>query len=103
MLAKATAGESDSNFLYTTASEFVEIYVGVGAKRIRDLFTQARKNSPCIIFIDEIDGIGIQRRNKFDNEQASDQERNTTLNQVDKSRPSLPCRSCPPPDLDFLS
>jgi len=58
MLAKATAGESHSSFLYTTASEFVEMYVGVGAKRIRELFTTARKQSPCIIFIDEIDGMG---------------------------------------------
>ena len=82
MLAKATAGESDSNFLYATASEFVEMYVGVGAKRVRELFQTARKNSPCIIFIDEIDGIGVQRKNKLDLESGSDQERNTTLNQV---------------------
>lgn len=58
MLAKATSGESDSAFLYTTASEFVEMYVGVGAKRIRELFSKARKLNPCIIFIDEIDAIG---------------------------------------------
>ena len=58
MLAKATAGESHSSFMFTTASEFIEMYIGVGAKRIRDLFKKAREISPCIIFIDEIDGIG---------------------------------------------
>ena len=66
MLAKATAGESNSNFLYTTASEFVEMYVGVGARRIRDLFEKARRSAPCIVFIDEIDGIGFKRSSKFD-------------------------------------
>lgn len=64
MLAKATAGESNAAFISTTASEFVEMYVGVGAKRVRELFTNARKFSPCIIFIDEIDGIGSRRKNK---------------------------------------
>lgn len=64
MLAKATAGESNANFIFTTASEFVEMYVGVGAKRVRDLFTQARRHAPCIIFIDEIDGVGSRRKTK---------------------------------------
>ena len=64
MLAKATAGESNASFMFTTASEFVEMYVGVGAKRVRDLFATARKNAPCIIFIDEIDGVGFRRKNK---------------------------------------
>lgn len=63
MLAKATATESNSNFLYVTASEFIELYVGIGAKRVRDLFKKARELSPCIIFIDEIDGIGGKRSN----------------------------------------
>lgn len=71
MLAKATSGESNSSFLYATASEFVEMYVGVGARRVRDLFAKARKISPCIIFIDEIDGIGAKRSN-FNGEGASD-------------------------------
>lgn len=81
MLAKAVSGESNCSFLYTTASEFVEMYVGVGARRVRDLFAQARKNAPCIIFLDEIDGIGAKRSNNS-GEGASDQERSTTLNQL---------------------
>lgn len=71
MLAKATAGESSAKFLYTTASEFIEMYVGLGAKRIRELFKKARQLQPCIIFIDEIDGIGI-RRNQRQEDQMSD-------------------------------
>ncbi|KRW99957.1 P-loop containing nucleoside triphosphate hydrolase [Pseudocohnilembus persalinus] len=83
MLAKATAGESNSQFLYTTASEFVEMYVGVGAKRVRELFSQAKRKAPCIVFIDEIDGLG-QKRSQFSGNDAggSDQERATTLNQL---------------------
>ena len=65
MLAKAIAGESNCNFLYATASEFVEMYVGVGAKRVRELFHRARKNAPCIVFIDEIDGIGTRRKSRY--------------------------------------
>jgi len=64
MLAKATATESKSAFLYVTASEFIELYVGVGAKRVRELFKKARELNPCIIFIDEIDGIGGKRANQ---------------------------------------
>lgn len=80
---KATAGESNSSFLYCTASEFVEIYVGMGQKRVRELFDQARKCSPCIIFIDEIDGIGMRRERQWSGDQGgADQERSATLNQV---------------------
>jgi cell division protease FtsH len=82
LLAKATAGESESSFLYCTASEFVEIYVGMGQKRVRELFDHARRNSPCIIFIDEIDGIGMRRERNFGGEKGADMERSTTLNQV---------------------
>ncbi|KAL4464409.1 hypothetical protein ABPG72_010896 [Tetrahymena utriculariae] len=82
MLAKATAGESNANFIFTTASEFVEMYVGVGAKRVRDLFSKARKFAPCIIFIDEIDGVGSRRKKNDSDQQGADMERATTLNQL---------------------
>eukprot|EP01017_Pseudomicrothorax_dubius_P042250 TRINITY_DN6878_c0_g1_i1.p1 TRINITY_DN6878_c0_g1~~TRINITY_DN6878_c0_g1_i1.p1 ORF type:complete len:314 (+),score=46.90 TRINITY_DN6878_c0_g1_i1:38-979(+) len=81
LLARAAAGESNSAFLYCAASEFVEMYVGVGAKRIRDLFAKARSLAPCIVFIDEIDGVGA-KRNVHHGEMGSDNERSTTLNQL---------------------
>lgn len=61
LLAKAIAGEANVPFIYASGSDFIEKYVGVGAQRVRDLFNKARKKSPCIIFIDEIDSIGGQR------------------------------------------
>ena len=61
LLAKAAAGEANVPFLYMSGSDFVELYAGVGAKRVRELFAEARKNAPCIIFIDEIDAIGKKR------------------------------------------
>ena len=61
LLAKAIAGEAGVPFLYASGSDFIEMYVGVGAKRIRELFAKARKQSPCIVFIDEIDAIGGKR------------------------------------------
>ena len=61
MLAKATAGEAGVPFFFVSGSDFVEIYVGVGASRVRDLFEEAKANSPAIIFIDEIDAIGKKR------------------------------------------
>lgn len=61
LLAKALAGEAGVPFLYMNASEFIEQYVGVGAKRVRELFKNARKNAPCIIFLDEIDAVGTDR------------------------------------------
>lgn len=63
MLARACAGEAGVPFLYVSGSEFVEVYVGVGASRVRDLFKQAKKQAPAIIFIDEIDAIGRKRDN----------------------------------------
>lgn len=57
LLARAIAGEAGCNFIYCTGSDFDEMYVGVGAKRVRKLFKEARKNTPCIIFIDEIDSL----------------------------------------------
>ena len=61
LLAKAIAGEAEVPFLYASGSDFIEMYVGVGAKRIRELFAKARKQAPCIVFIDEIDAIGGKR------------------------------------------
>ena len=79
LLAKATAGESQVPFFSISGSEFVEIFVGVGASRVRDLFQNARKNTPCIIFIDEIDAVGKARgKNSF----GGNDEREGTLNQI---------------------
>merc|ERR1719269_96040 len=61
LLARAVAGEAGVPFISASASEFVEMFVGVGAARVRDLFGEAKKNAPCIVFIDEIDAIGRQR------------------------------------------
>ena len=58
LLAKAVAGEAGVPFFSISASEFVEMFVGVGASRVRDLFTEAKKNAPCIVFIDELDSVG---------------------------------------------
>ncbi len=78
LLAKAFAGEAGVPFYSISGSEFVEMFVGVGASRVRDLFEQAKKNAPCIIFIDEIDAIGKSR----DNQLSSNDEREQTLNQL---------------------
>lgn len=78
LLAKSAAGETNSSFIAMSGSEFVEMYVGVGAARVRSLFELARDNSPCIIFIDEIDSIGQNRDDRFDRSS----ERDATLNQV---------------------
>ena len=75
-LASAVAGETDSSFFNVTGSEFVEKYVGVGAKRVRTLFEKARKEAPSIIFIDEIDAIGARRHSESNN------EKDQTLNQL---------------------
>lgn len=79
LLAKATAGESGVPFFSVSGSEFVEMFVGVGPSRVRDLFSNARKNTPCIIFIDEIDAVGKKRgQGVF----GGDSEREATLNQI---------------------
>ncbi|KAI9803656.1 MAG: AAA ATPase afg3 [Piccolia ochrophora] len=80
LLAKATAGESAVPFFSVSGSEFVEMFVGVGASRVRDLFAKARKNTPCIIFIDEIDAIGKSRAKQ--NFGGGNDERESTLNQI---------------------
>lgn len=80
LLAKATAGESGVPFFSVSGSEFVEMFVGVGPSRVRDLFGEARKNTPCIIFIDEIDAIGKSRAKQ--NFGGGNDERESTLNQI---------------------
>ena len=81
LLAKAVAGEAQVPFFSISGSEFVEMFVGVGASRVRDLFKQAKEKAPCIIFIDEIDAIGRSRgRGAFMN--SSNDERESTLNQL---------------------
>tara|TARA_B100001121_G_scaffold241873_1_gene216140 strand:+ start:6422 stop:8314 length:1893 start_codon:yes stop_codon:yes gene_type:complete len=77
MFAKAIAGESGVPFMYVSGSEFVEMYVGVGAARVRDMFNKARDNSPCVVFIDEIDAVGKRR-----SASGRDSERDQTLNQL---------------------
>ena len=79
LLAKAVAGEANVPFFSITGSDFVEMFVGVGASRVRDLFKQAQQNAPCIIFIDEIDAIGKSRDAKYG---GSNDEREQTLNQL---------------------
>lgn len=79
LLARATAGEAGAPFFYLSGSEFVEMFVGVGASRVRDLFERAKKQAPCIIFIDEIDAVGRQRGAGLG---GSHDEREQTLNQI---------------------
>ena len=79
LLAKAVAGEAHVPFYSLAGSDFIELYVGVGASRVRDLFNEASKNAPCIIFIDEIDAIGRSRDNKYG---GGNEEREQTLNQL---------------------
>lgn len=81
LLAKATAGESGVPFFSVSGSEFVEMFVGVGPSRVRDLFAMARKTTPCIIFIDEIDAIG-KARGKAGGMGGGNDERESTLNQI---------------------
>ena len=79
LLAKAVAGEAQVGFLSISGSDFVELYVGVGASRVRDLFDQAKKTAPCIVFIDEIDAVGRQRGTGLG---GGHDEREQTLNQL---------------------
>ncbi|XP_069673889.1 ATP-dependent zinc metalloprotease FtsH 3-like [Periplaneta americana] len=79
LLAKAVAGEAGRPFFSVSGSDFIEMYVGVGASRVRDLFDNAKKNAPCIVFIDEIDAIGKKRGSNFG---GGNDERDNTLNQI---------------------
>ena len=79
LLAKAVAGEANVPFFSLSGSEFVEMFVGVGASRVRDLFEEAKKNAPCIVFIDEIDTIGKSRDSRYG---GGNDEREQTLNQL---------------------
>ena len=79
MLARAVAGEANTPFFSISGSEFVEMFVGVGASRVRDLFAKAKKNSPCIIFVDEIDAVGRRRGSGMG---GGHDEREQTLNQI---------------------
>ena len=79
LLAKAVAGEANVPFYSISGSDFVEMFVGVGASRVRDLFDQAKKNAPCIVFIDEIDAVGRQRGAGLG---GGHDEREQTLNQL---------------------
>ena len=79
LLAKAVAGEANVPFYYISGSDFVELFVGVGASRVRDMFKQAKHNAPCLIFIDEIDAVGRQRGTGLG---GGHDEREQTLNQL---------------------
>merc|ERR1719161_229233 len=79
LMAKALAGESGVPFIQASASEFIEMFVGVGASRVRDIFKQAKEKAPCIVFIDEIDAIGRQRGAGMG---GGNDEREQTLNQI---------------------
>ena len=82
LLARAVAGEAGVPFISASGSEFVEMFVGVGAARVRDLFGEAKKNAPCIVFIDEIDAVGRQRAGSGRNGGGGNDEREQTLNQI---------------------
>src|SRR6185437_10490495 len=79
LISRAVAGEAGVSFYSISGSEFVEMFVGVGAARVRDLFKEAREHAPCIVFIDEIDAVGRQRNNSG---MSSNDEREQTLNQL---------------------
>ena len=88
LLAKAVAGEANVPFFSISGSDFVEMFVGMGASRVRDLFQQAAKVAPCIIFIDEIDAVGRSRDNRFGNNSEQEQTLNQLLSEIDGFEPS---------------
>ena len=88
LLAKAVAGEANVPFFSMSGSDFVEMFVGMGASRVRDLFQQAAKVAPCIIFIDEIDAVGRARDNRYGNNSEQEQTLNQLLGEIDGFEPS---------------
>lgn len=88
LLAKAVAGEAGVPFFSISGSDFVEMFVGMGASRVRDLFQQAAKVAPCIIFIDEIDAVGRSRDTRYGNNSEQEQTLNQLLNEIDGFEPS---------------
>ena len=88
LLAKAVAGEANVPFFSISGSDFVEMFVGMGASRVRDLFQQAAKVAPCIIFIDEIDAVGRTRDSRFGSNTEQEQTLNQLLNEIDGFEPS---------------
>ena len=88
LLARAVAGEADVPFFSISGSDFVEMFVGMGASRVRDLFQQAAKVAPCIIFIDEIDAVGRSRDNRYGNNSEQEQTLNQLLSEIDGFEPS---------------
>ena len=89
MLAKAVAGESNVPFFSISGSEFVEMFVGMGASKVRDLFEQAKEKAPCIVFIDEIDAIGKKRDGQFGGNDEREQTLNQLLTEMDGFDPAL--------------
>lgn len=83
LIAKALAGEANVPFLYMNASNFVELYVGMGARRVRELFKEAKKCAPCIVFIDEIDAVGASRFNHMESNSERQQTVNALLQEMD--------------------
>ena len=88
LLARAVAGEADVPFFSISGSDLVEMFVGMGASRVRDLFQQAAKVAPCIIFIDEIDAVGRSRDNRYGNNSEQEQTLNQLLSEIDGFEPS---------------
>src|SRR4029450_290968 len=82
LLARAVAGEAGVPFFYMSGSEFVEMFVGLGAARVRELFSQAKEKAPCLVFLDELDTIGKSRAGSFGGSLGSHDEREQTLNQL---------------------
>lgn len=83
LLAKAIAGEAGVPFFSTSGSDFTNMFVGVGAARVRDMFERARQDAPCILFIDEFDGIGMARSNESNGSDDSVQTINQLLTEMD--------------------